>query len=107
MYSIEYDGLWDEYFNRLSLDMRKRVWKKILQIQNGLPGRHLKFGVDFFVEEVGQYRICYKSFEEKKNGEKMKKDNKTKKDDVVSVDLDIVKNLIKAERKVLKELAYR
>ena len=25
----------------------------------------LRFGVDFFVEEVGQYRICYKSFEDK------------------------------------------
>ena len=66
MYSIEYDDKWDDYFNRLNLDMRKRVWKKILQIEGGLPGRHLRFGVDFFVEEVGQYRVCYKSFEDRK-----------------------------------------
>ena len=66
MYSIEYDDKWNGYFNRLNRDMRKRVWKKILQIRNGLPGRHLRFGADYFVEEVGQYRICYKSFEDRK-----------------------------------------
>jgi hypothetical protein len=66
MYSIELADTWNGYFDRLSPDMRKRVWKKIQQIKAGLPGRHLRFGVDFFVEEVGQYRICYKSFEARK-----------------------------------------
>lgn len=66
MYSIEYDPKWDKHFENFSSDIQKRIWKKIMQIKTGLPGRHLHFGVDFFVEEVGQYRICYKSFEERK-----------------------------------------
>ena len=66
MYRIELDKEWDRYFGHIPKDIQARVWKKIKQIKTGLPGRHLRFGADFFVEEVGQYRICYKSFEEKK-----------------------------------------
>lgn len=66
MYAIEYDDKWNDYFNALSLELRKRVWKKILQIRSGLPGRHLRYSVDFFVEEVGQYRICYHQDENNK-----------------------------------------
>ena len=66
MYQIEFDDEWNKLFNELTPEMKKKVWKKILQIESGLPGRHLRYGVDFFVEEVGQYRICYKSFEDKK-----------------------------------------
>lgn len=66
MYSIEFDENWNEYFNRLSSEVQRRIWKKIAQIETGLPGRHLHFGADFFIEEVGQYRIAYKSFEDKK-----------------------------------------
>ncbi len=66
MYELEFGNEWNYYYERLSPDLRKRVWKKIQQIENGLPGRHLRFGVNYFVEEVGQYRICYKSFDDKK-----------------------------------------
>ncbi len=66
MYKTCYDSKWDQYFERLSPETQKRIWKKIQQIKQGLPGRHLHSGVDFFVEEVGQYRICYKSFEKEK-----------------------------------------
>jgi hypothetical protein len=66
MYSSEFDPKWKERFSRLPDDLKERVIKKMRQILNGLPGRHLRFGVDFFVEEVGQYRICYKSFEDRK-----------------------------------------
>ncbi|MCX6773846.1 MAG: hypothetical protein NTY68_02495 [Candidatus Micrarchaeota archaeon] len=51
-------------FEKLDKDIQIRISKKITQIGEGLPGRHLKHGLDFFVEEVGQYRICYKSFED-------------------------------------------
>lgn len=66
MYSSEFDPIWKDRFASLSEDMKERVVKKIRPILNGLPGRHLHFGVDFFVEEVGQYRICYRSFEDRK-----------------------------------------
>jgi mRNA-degrading endonuclease RelE of RelBE toxin-antitoxin system len=66
MYSIKFDRKWKEYFQELPDDIKERVAKKIKRIMEGLPGRHLRFGVDFFVEEVGQYRICYKSDEVKK-----------------------------------------
>ncbi|NYZ76763.1 hypothetical protein H0O02_00415 [Candidatus Micrarchaeota archaeon] len=66
MYGIEFDSAWDRYFEKLAPDIQKRIWKKILRIKDGLPGRHLHYGIDYFVEEVGQYRVCYKSFEVKK-----------------------------------------
>lgn len=66
MYKIDFDEGWDRYFEKLPKDIQIRVWKKINKIKTGLPGRHLHSGVDYFVEEVGQYRICYKSFENKK-----------------------------------------
>jgi len=66
MYSAEFEDKWDKYFESLAPDIQKKVWKKINQIKEGLPGRHLKRGLDYFVEEVGQYRICYKSFEERR-----------------------------------------
>lgn len=65
MFSIEFDPRWEEYYSSLPPDIKPRVWKKILQIQAGLPGRHLQHGIPIFVEEVGQYRICY--MEDKNN----------------------------------------
>jgi len=62
-YQLEIDEGWKEYFNDLPRDMQERTVKKVRQILSGLPGRHLKHGLDFFVEEMGQYRICYKSLE--------------------------------------------
>jgi len=44
----------------LELDMKERVKKKLLQLKY-LPSRHLQYGVDYFVKEVGQYRIVFKS----------------------------------------------
>jgi len=66
MYREEFDPQWDIHFEKLLKDIQIRVWKKIKQILSGLPARHLQHGVNFFVEEVGQYRICYKSFEDRK-----------------------------------------
>lgn len=66
MYSIEFHSKWEKYFDKLSSDIQKRIWKKIEQIEQGLPGRHLRHGASYFIEEVGQYRIAYKSLEDKK-----------------------------------------
>ena len=66
MYSPEFDSSWKLCFESLDRGVQLRIVKKIKQILDGLPGRHLEHGADYFVEEVGQYRICYKSFEDRK-----------------------------------------
>jgi mRNA-degrading endonuclease RelE of RelBE toxin-antitoxin system len=63
MYEIEVTDECKALLGKLDGDVRRKISKKILQISNGLPGRHLQHGLDFFVEEVGQYRICYVSLE--------------------------------------------
>ncbi len=40
--------------------------KKIKKISDFPEKRHLKKGAKFFVNEIGQYRIIYKVFKEKK-----------------------------------------
>ncbi len=69
MYKIEYHEDWDKYFHKLHPEIQKRIWKKIQQIEAGLPGRHLEHGSPFFAEEVGQNRICY--IEDKQHGIRM------------------------------------
>jgi len=59
MHVLLYDEKWDLYFQDLSPDIQARPLKKLDRIREGLPGRHLRHGLPFFVEEVGQYRICY------------------------------------------------
>ncbi len=54
-----FDEKWDEYFKDLPPDIKIRALKKLEKIKEGLPGRHLEHGVPIFVEEIGQYRICY------------------------------------------------
>ncbi|MFH0971821.1 MAG: hypothetical protein V1835_04610 [Candidatus Micrarchaeota archaeon] len=49
---------------------RLSIAKKLVQLQRDEIGsRHLKFGLKFNVVEVGQYRICFKVFEEKASKE--------------------------------------
>ncbi|PIU21543.1 MAG: hypothetical protein COT15_01700 [Candidatus Diapherotrites archaeon CG08_land_8_20_14_0_20_34_12] len=66
MYSPEFDEGWKKYFNKLPEEIKPMIAKKIKRILEGLLSRHLMYGLDYFVEEVGQHRICYKSFEDKK-----------------------------------------
>lgn len=66
MYRVFFEDGWDGRFGRLDKSVQIRVWKKVLRIKAGLPARHLGQGVDYFVEEVGQYRIAYKSNEQTK-----------------------------------------
>ena len=62
-YAVEFAPGWREYFDKLDTSVQARVFKKIRQLETGFPGRHLKHGLDFFVEEVGGFRIAYKSDE--------------------------------------------
>jgi mRNA-degrading endonuclease RelE of RelBE toxin-antitoxin system len=66
MYKPEFDEQWKGHFERLAPAVKERVVRKIKQVLEGLPGRHLRHGPDFFVEEVGQFRICYTSDEKRK-----------------------------------------
>ncbi|MCX6773904.1 MAG: type II toxin-antitoxin system HigB family toxin [Candidatus Micrarchaeota archaeon] len=59
-YAINFHAYWDSYFSRLDNSMKKRVMKKILQLQQDIQARHLKKGLDFYVSEMGQYRLIYK-----------------------------------------------
>jgi len=57
---------WEGCFEKLDKNMRERVWKKVQQLKTQLHSRHLMQGLDFFVSEVGQYRIAYKIDEQRK-----------------------------------------
>jgi mRNA-degrading endonuclease RelE of RelBE toxin-antitoxin system len=65
-YSLDFAEGWEAYFEKLDKSMRERVWRKIQQLKTIPHSRHLKHGLDYFVSEVGQYRIAYKINEEKK-----------------------------------------
>lgn len=65
-YALEFDEGWDAYFKRLDKGMRGRVWKKVQQLKQAPASRHLKQGPDFFIAEIGQYRIAYRVFEPRK-----------------------------------------
>jgi mRNA-degrading endonuclease RelE of RelBE toxin-antitoxin system len=62
-YQIRFHEDWRPWWEKLDNSVQIRVSKKIKQIAEGLPGRHLELGADYFVEEVGQYRIAYTSNE--------------------------------------------
>jgi len=65
-YEILFDPKWDGCFSRLDRSMKKRVMKKILQLEGEVPSRHLKQGLQYYVAKMGQYRLCYKIDKEKK-----------------------------------------
>ncbi len=62
-YEAEYDQDWPKYFQHLENGIKARISKKIWKILNYPNKRHLKKS-QFFVDEVGQYRILYMVFEE-------------------------------------------
>jgi mRNA-degrading endonuclease RelE of RelBE toxin-antitoxin system len=64
-YKVDYDREWSEYFQSLDESIKARIAKKIGKILNYPNKRHLKKSL-FFVDEVGQYRIIYRIFEEDK-----------------------------------------
>ncbi len=62
-FKAEFDEAWMVYWKKLPENMRERIRKKIDQILDNPKRRHMKHGLDFFVAEVGQYRIVYRFFE--------------------------------------------
>ena len=59
MFAIHFQE--DAERNLLMLDAstRERILKRIDRMRNEPPGRHMKHGLPYFVEEAGQYRIVY------------------------------------------------
>ncbi len=57
MYQATFDEDWPNYFNTLENSLKERVAKKIQKILEAPEKRHLKQRVNFFIGEVGQYRI--------------------------------------------------
>lgn len=64
-YGIEFDEDWPKCFGALDKSLRLRIAKKIGKILVTPYKRHLR-KLSYFVDQVGQYRIVYKIFEEKK-----------------------------------------
>jgi mRNA-degrading endonuclease RelE of RelBE toxin-antitoxin system len=60
MYRLSFFDKWDEHFEKLPPDIKVRVLKKLEKMKEQKGSRHLQYGIPIFVEEVGQYRICYK-----------------------------------------------
>ena len=64
-YKAEYDQEWSRYFEPLDEGIKVRVAKKIGKILNYPIKRHLKKSL-FFVDELGQYRVIYRVFDDDK-----------------------------------------
>ena len=65
MHYAEFDQDWPRYFQLLDRNIKERISKKIAKILVYPTKRHLKKS-PFFVDEIGQYRIIYRIFEENK-----------------------------------------
>jgi mRNA-degrading endonuclease RelE of RelBE toxin-antitoxin system len=65
MYAEEFDQGWPKLFQPLDRTIKERIAKKIKKVLEYPQKRHLK-KAQFFVAEVGQYRIIYRVFEENK-----------------------------------------
>ncbi len=58
-YGIIFADGWEHHFSALDNSVKRNILHKIEQMREKPPGRHLRFGTDFFVEEMGQCRILY------------------------------------------------
>lgn len=64
IFKATYDEDWPEFFNALDNAVKERAAKKIMKILEFPKKRHLGHGANFFVDEVSQYRIIYRVFEQ-------------------------------------------
>ncbi len=66
MYKIDFIDEWDRHFKKFDKNIQQIIIKKIEKQTEGTKTRHLKLGIDFYVVELGQYRIAIKIEEEKR-----------------------------------------
>lgn len=68
MYTLEFENSWRDYFRNVPPDIQIR-FKKRLQKYETFPDfafRHEGRSVDYFVDEIGQYRVLFTSDENTK-----------------------------------------
>ncbi len=69
MYCIDFDSAWYGFLSAVPLEVQRRFAKRLDKKYVSHPAagfRHAKFGVPYFVDEIGQYRVCFKSDEHAK-----------------------------------------
>jgi len=57
-WTINYEINWDIYFNGLDQTIQSHIFKKINRLQFEIHARHFH-KLNFFILEVGQYRIAF------------------------------------------------
>ena len=65
LWIIDYEDDWDIYFNNLDKTIQSQILKKIQQLQYCISARHFH-KLNFFILEVGQYRIDFFENKDKK-----------------------------------------
>ena len=66
-YSVEFEAEAKKQFFKLDKSVQDEIEKKMKKLErDDFVSRHLKHGVPVFVEEVGQYRIVFKTREDMK-----------------------------------------
>jgi len=66
MYKLDFKPGWDLYFSKMDKSTQEMIWKKIQKQRNKTQSRHMRFGLEFYVLEIGQYRVALKISEKKK-----------------------------------------
>jgi len=65
-YAISFEPGWDIHFIKMDNSIKQIIWKKIQKQKNETKTRHLKYGIEFYIVESGQYRIAIKINEKEK-----------------------------------------
>jgi mRNA-degrading endonuclease RelE of RelBE toxin-antitoxin system len=60
------DDLYIKLWIKLESHIKTRIIKKLKLLKEEREFRHLRFGLPYFVLEIGQYRICFTEDDEKK-----------------------------------------
>lgn len=68
MYTLRFDEDWSKYYKKVPPDIQKRFKKRLKKYETfpTVSFRHAKHGVEFFTDEIGQYRVCFASDENSK-----------------------------------------
>ncbi len=66
-FNLSFSSISAKQYKKLDASIKLKIKKKILQLKKqNKKRRHLRFGVPYFVEEIGQYRVIYNLDEIKK-----------------------------------------
>ncbi|MFA5246364.1 MAG: hypothetical protein WC408_00550 [Candidatus Micrarchaeia archaeon] len=59
-YKVTVNEAVEKKLQKMDNAISERLIRLIARMRSTEPGRHLKHGLDFFVEEEGQYRIVFR-----------------------------------------------